>query len=126
MNEKVMEHLDIILGQLTKAANKGVEFGAAELPILIKEILNYQLAESLIVIFLFPTIIYFAWTKVLLKWKFEDVDFDLEFALVSGRVIGSVLTVVGILCVICEIFNAAKIILAPRLYLLEYLKDFIK
>lgn len=135
MNEKIQQHLDLILQKLIEASEVTVDFSKEQVPILIREILNYNIATSLMMTIVFLLVVFsvpFSAKKVLQKKKeyvsglsneergWNDGE-DYYYLLIA---ICTPLVIIAIY-LSGSLFELLKVTLAPRLFLLEYLKTFL-
>lgn len=115
--------IEQFLGKLVEWLQKGGDLAAKELPIIGAEIVKYYLAYSLINIVVLSSIVWLGiWASR--KWWFfcEEENYG------EAKVL---LVLSGTIIILCTIFifnhaqTAAKAAFAPRLLLLEKVKDLI-
>ncbi len=112
MKEKFAEEvLPILMEQL----ERGWNFLEGEIPILVQEILEYNLYQSWTLFWISATLFLIGVVLVLLEISVDGAVGLLGiFTLVPA----------GIIAVI-EVFDIIKIKTAPRLFILEWAKDFV-
>jgi H+/Cl- antiporter ClcA len=124
------EQLQAALAELLKTANSGINAGAtflsAELPGVIKQLLQWQLFENIVIAILaalcIPLGIYFA-RLALRNYKVEHpkkwAEREEAKYLAPGTAAFLVLAF-SIPMTLAASMNAAKILIAPKVYLVEY------
>ena len=124
MNEKIENNIEQILNYLQEGVETAGSFVVEQTPLLIQEILTYNLIFHgilvgfgiLIAVTLISITLY-----VLPKLDRNNVDQVMTF--IIGNLLG---WGASIALIFCNVFAAIKIYFAPRLYLLEYVSDLIK
>ncbi len=115
------------LVELTKAGvGKAVEVLQAEAPELIKQIMAWNFTVSIIG-FLFGIAIFIAaikWRKI--SWKKYQEDTRYNDGWYFGCMAGTIAGVAVGMIFICESLIWLKILVAPKLFLIEYLTKLIK
>jgi len=149
MNEelqtKIGENIESILTYLESGVKSGIDFGAEQVPILIQEILRFNLAENLIYLAIIWGILAITFCLTFLKkYNFEYKDGGekkfrknklwvevfkdgSESALFMGVIFSTpfAISLIVTLLSINLIIESVKIVVAPRLYLIEYLSNLI-
>lgn len=125
MKKEIEGNVNLILEKLIAATESMGDVAAQELPLLLTEIINYQIVGGSITIILFSLILYFT-----IKWIFSEsvkkgFDSDTTPIYLIGTFCGGFISVGLFLEIICKFQHTIKAIVAPRLYLLDYLKDFV-
>ena len=131
MKEELLKQLKEAVDITKQGILKGVEVLQEQCPLLVKEILRWEFAVSLLwcmvgVIFFIITTCFtiMLWKKWMGSddWKKDCPDDGLR------QMIGFVnlLFFVPWVCVICHNIEWLKIIIAPRLFLVEYVTQLIK
>lgn len=113
-----------IINWLESAIKTSTDFASEQIPLFIQELLHYNFVMSLIwfSVGIATFIIIAYYTRKFCKWMTEEDNWD-EY---SPAVIFFAMALIG-----CIIFSAChmdwiKIKLAPRVYLMEYVKDNLK
>lgn len=128
MNEKITEHLGELLIFIKAGLLEGSAFVVKESPALIYEIIKYNIVRCSILIVLAIIISFcslWLWGKIKkgnekYKWVENDEAGILLFLLpLFGWILGGVIFFVNLLVLL-------KIILSPRLFLLESIRELIK
>lgn len=122
MNEELQKTLSTYLTRLLEVVEKGAEWAGDQIPLVIQEKLAYDFwsaaAWTTLSIVLIPLIVYF-WYKIN---KHEDWDEDC----VGPTSIAGVpifLALIAIFC--CNLPIMLKIWIAPRLYILEWVRTLV-
>jgi hypothetical protein len=129
MNEKLQEQLTAIVDQLQVAIQTTVDFTAEQLPILLQEILRWGLAKNIILLVISSTLLLLSihlikiFSRIYREGKKKNSYSD-DGAITL--IFSSILAVVSTLFIVGNILTIAKILLAPRLYLLEYASSLLK
>lgn len=124
MNEKIENNLDQIIAYLHEGVKTAGDFVVEQTPLLVQEILTYNLIYhgSLMGLGIFIAVMMISLTlRFWPKIDWDDGDHVMSFLI--GSIAGWGLSL-GL--IFCNIFVVIKIIFAPRLYLLEYISGLIK
>lgn len=132
MNEQLQQALAAILNKTMAGVEAGASFLQAELPEVIQQLLMWKLAEAsikslaaiaVIVCFVaFMRVYYRAETGSALK----DYDYCPTFAGFAAITIGACATLVSVIGLSHYPMIAAQILVAPKLYLIEYAASLAK
>ena len=122
MNEKIENNIEQILNYLQEGVQTAGSFVAEQTPLLIQEILSYHLLYhgtwlSIGVLLLLSVIFCFVYFARKIDWS-DGIE--------SIYLLGVIGFVASIGIILGNVFTFIKIIVAPRLYLLEYVSDLIK
>ena len=122
MNEELKNQLAQFLEKALDVANKGIDTAGEQIPALLQEIVNYQIAygvfcSALAVLFFILIAISF----FIARWGEDKDNFTLIITGISGFIISTFLTSV---CFI-KAMVLIKALSAPRLVILEYLKGLL-
>lgn len=125
-----MNELNTTLNEALKLLLTAVQQASAEIPIIIQEKLLYATVRAgLIVVLLLSITTTFAWLAV---WCFKKADAEKKKAhwqggdWIAGGVTLSLFAALLGGTTLVPIFTIIKIQLAPRLYILDWLKEMIK
>lgn len=125
MNEQAQQALANLLSMAVDGLNGAVEFSKAQLPEVVEQLLMWHMAESLISFVLgILFMVAFPWGmfkvhKAIQEEKIDDVLYAIAIPLaVAGFSGGFVATAEGL--------EWLKIMIAPKLYLLEYAAQLVK
>ena len=120
----MQENLDGVSAELLRevltATQSALEFGKAELPLIVDEILLYKLVFASILFTIMATlsIVSIYLSKRALKLASEgDIS---EFILVGTT------GIIALVLALVQLCTILKITLAPRLFLLEYLSNMLR
>lgn len=143
-NEVVVNKAEQVLGELLNRAlsgvDKAVEFSQAQIPEVVEQLLFWKMTESLIgfisgLILLLPLI--YVWVKYSGKGELvEEGRYRRKWTLThnhhgyfDGHFLCSILVSLLMLIFILDVlinFDWLQIIIAPKLYLLEYAANLVK
>lgn len=128
MNEKLQAALADILKLLTDAASSVGTAAQTEIPLLVREILVYRWWEAVgwVCLAAIPMILLWTAGVKLARWGLRDDDVDTQFATFFGACMITAVSFIPASVVWTNILTAIKISVAPRLYLLEQVKELIK
>ena len=124
MNEKIENNIEEILNYIHNGIKNAGDFVVEQTPLLIQEILTYNLIfhGSLVgvgVFIIFVAICFSLYFIRKIDWK--DDNHVIPFVIFNAFV-----WFVSLCLVFKNIFVVVKIYFAPRIYLLEYVSDLIK
>ena len=115
-----MNNLEELLKPLVDKAiggiEKGVDFTIEQAPLLIQEFYNWHIAESIVYIVLAVILLTVPYLMYRLDKKY---DFANE-AIVLPIFVSLVSFIVGVTMFIAGLLDLIKLIVAPRLFLIEY------
>lgn len=116
-----------IIQQVSGGVKQGVDFLQAEIPDVVRQLLLWQLAKSLIIatvaLIALCTVVYGA--ALTFIWS-RDVDKDMfGFALYCIFIVGFV-GGGSVVALVIYGFNALKIYIAPKVWLIEYAASLVK
>lgn len=123
LKTQLLQQATDVISFVKDTAKNGADLVKEQAPILIKEILNYNLCADILRI-IFPWIIVIILACVWKKSYDKIESADDGFAFISS-ISGMLMVVMTIFAMIIFFVNALdliKIIFAPRLYMLEHLK----
>lgn len=149
LKNRALERIDEVIAFLDAGIKKSGEFVAEQTPLLVQEILKFGLFENLFAFFFplfsFLILLYFvnfakfynykeydeaehdyatkkrSWTYI--AFKYDDCFCPAVWGLSN---IPTFLMGISTLAGVCNLITAVKIIIAPRLYLIEFVGDLIK
>ena len=136
MNKEVDQTVTLILEKLLQATEAAVDFSKEEIPVLIREIISYNIYSNIldicfsIFIVILPILLaikwLFIWFEKFIKERFKNLDDE-----GSARIAAAALMIIPILIIagscssiLSNCSELLKLYFAPRLFLLEYLKSF--
>ena len=125
MKDEIVKQLDGVLPKVLKFVERSAEFVGDQAPLLVSEILNYNLVRGgAISLFglTFLVIGLLAYKEMRREYAKSDPIGDkvvmLSIVSVGGIILGTI--------VFCSnILNVAKVLLAPRLYVIDYLRGIL-
>lgn len=142
MNEQLQQALSAILNKTMSGVDAGISFLSAEIPDVIHQLLMWKMIQSML-FFVFGIIV-ICWTIVFIKRQYrrsvEKTDnygqvyyvptmvFDNRGEVSPGCVIFAVLALAGILTGVSLISGLSwlQILIAPKIYLIEYAASLAK
>lgn len=128
--ETIAPQVEQTVNSLLQYLQSGMHFANEQAPLLVNEIIKWGIFENLLffVIFLIPLFVcifmtchYFRKIKNSGNYSHFGKE-NFVFGLVAGWTLSSLSIVVSLLCFV----DAFRAILAPRLYLIEYLSHLAK
>lgn len=137
MDEKLKEQGIAYLSKMLNQLEKGTDFVVEQTPLVVQEYLTWSLWESVIlsVFLIIPIfvgwVVYHYWWKAAKEWDLPSYScgFDQGTRTVS-RVVAIVInwaaTIILSINSIMYVLQAVKIWLAPRVFLIEQLAQFVK
>lgn len=123
MDEQLKKILVQFLQLMLDGIEKGANFAGAQIPLVVQEKLRYELISYLIWGGIWTAAIVGAW--ILARWAIRKCGDDNEVK-VFFRTSAGVVSFIGVLCAGYYFDYALMIYIAPRVYILEWLKDLIK
>lgn len=128
MNEELQAKMIKYFGGLENAVEKTMDFTVEQAPLVVQDIITWGIVSSLITVALLILLIVVSrfLIKKLVAIVVEGVqEEDKKFAAVAIWGIYCVLAAIPTTISIQESLTAAKAYFAPRLYVLEEIKDFV-
>lgn len=133
MNEQMNNAIVEVINKVTSGVEGAIEFSKEQIPDVLEQLLMWNMCESImwlvigLVLVVTSVKMFFGWNsrkKVILSSDYcgEDKE-DLQ---TIWWVVLIVIGVAGIPFVIYNTLEIIKIIVAPKLYLLEYAADLVK
>jgi hypothetical protein len=127
MNEQLQNTVnEVLLGAVEQAA-KGAEFLKGQLPDVVQQLLMWNLVASLLMTAICSAGVIAAYLTTF-KWADQTLDKYGRWkeakvaAAIGGGIAGALLTVTAIV----QMFNALKIWIAPKVWLIEYAASLVK
>ena len=124
MNEELKTTLAEYLKKLLSLVEQGAQAAAQQVPLIIQEKLRYDLVmESVYLVVVFPLLIlciWWIWRGVRNVIENEDPEYYMP-----NFTVGGVLGVVTLILTLAGVGTIVKIVLAPRLYIVEWLKGML-
>ena len=123
--QEMVPVLDKWLQELLDWTREGADFASEQLPLLVEDIIQWGMVAHFVwaAVFFIPVICMSALVRC--AWRFahtKDADFTDGATAVSFSIIGLVLS--GVLFMY-NLLAGLKAFIAPRLYLIEFLKDMV-
>ncbi len=121
MNEELQAQLTGILGYIEESVKSAGGFAIEQAPEIVQQLLAWELAENIIlstitVVVFIVSVVFIKKMFPLKKDRWGDVDFGAGLML-AGLIFTSV---ISFILSICGILAALQIIIAPKIYLIEY------
>lgn len=136
MDSKVLvENASAMSNRLDQAVEKvasyveaGAEFAVAQAPLLVREIINWEIAFRCGVAFV--ALVGFALGLWAFRYIYAQAHSDRYQRYSDSAVLGMVaaggVAVGGLATFVCNTFALVKVLVAPRLFLLEYFSNLVK
>jgi len=129
MESEALKQLDqsgaAALQWLDEYAEKGLGFVEEQAPLLCQEIINLRIVTSVLIIILCSVVaiaaIWFCRTSF--KQVNPDKPSDEDGPWIAVALVSAVFSVVSLMGACVWIYNLAVVLVAPRIYLLEYFTD---
>lgn len=107
------KEIETRISGLISELEKGIEFGKDQAPIIVEQLLNYEMFFASVWL-LFAVIITISAYIGLYKYThWEPIDKNIPMALIS---------ILTLITIIANGMNIVKILIAPNLYVLDYLR----
>ena len=121
MNEELKNQLTQFLTKALDVANKGIDTAGEQIPMILQEIVQWQLLSAIGFVALSTTISIFGFAlSYLLYRKYKEINYDDD--LFISIIIFLVSLSVFIASLICNVPTIIKVLTAPRLVILEHLE----
>lgn len=122
-----MNGINQLMAKLADLVGKGADFVTSEMPEVAKEILAYATAECWLYVaigaFLMLAGVVYLWLNKKQGWLKNMDDNPLP---VFGVILAGIGVLASPIIIFTQLFDIMKIHLAPKIYLLEYLRAWIK
>jgi hypothetical protein len=126
VTNKIEDAAAQILQGAIDSATKGAEFLKEQIPDLLKQLLAWNLAADFMVMALAAVVAFVSW-KAVTKWVDQELDCGMwAFPKVLASIIGGIASGDLTIGAIISMFDALKIIIAPKVWLLEYASSLIR
>lgn len=123
MNKVLQDAIVTTITKATETAGKAVDFLSAEIPDVIKQLIQWKIAENGFLVFLALAFL-IAWVTKLASHFYKRAEEDEPFCVV---VIGGwLLSVFCSIIVICGSLELIQLIVAPKVWLIEYAAHLVK
>ena len=114
--KELEEQLSLVLKKALNVAEKSGEFVIEQAPLLLQEFYRWHIASHIMgSLFFLLTLIPFIYFYKKTDWEEYDISFEGFMAIVFGCI-----TVITLIVSIINIYQLVFIIVAPKLYLIEY------
>lgn len=131
MENQLEEQLSKVLSKSLELAEKTGEFVMDQAPDLLAEFYRWHIAEDVGLILMFLTVLFAIWKiRLIISDKDNESSYQTK---IGGRyyetdeapfivyvIVGTVVSVFMMVGLIANIFDLVKILVAPKLYLIEY------
>ena len=120
-----METMKPLIDQLVKMIQDGTNLVKDQLPEVARQILQWQTAKSIACIVLGIALLCITeyCRRLFLHWQLEK---PYEEWRVAAVIVSGVGGIAGLVLTIGSMFDLLQILLAPKVYLIEFLKEFMK
>jgi len=125
---KLVEMVAPVLEKAVAALERGADWMAGEIPAVIQELLLWKMWESgvlAVIGLVLSVLLVWGYSKL---WKYAKRDYDpfqLSYVPVGGAITGLILIVTGTVF-LGNLLELIKIVVAPRVWLLEYAASVLK
>jgi hypothetical protein len=125
MEIKNLNKLNDYINYFLEKIEKGADILSGEVPKIVTEVLRYEAVKSGILSISYVVALYFCYRGYNKAWEYMKRE---KMDSTDGPVwLPPLLPVIPLLCFLYEsLFNFLKIMFAPRIFIIEYLKEFIK
>jgi len=122
--QEMVPVLDKWLQELLDWTRAGADFASEQLPLLVEEIIQWGMVSHFVwaAVFFIPVICMFRVIRCAWKFAHKDNDYNDGPPAVAFSVIGFVLAGIPLMY---NLLAGLKALIAPRLYLIEFLKDMV-
>jgi len=104
------------------------DFASEQIPLVVEEILMYSLVSEVLLVLIALAVMggYGLFVRWVIKNKKLDDDADEGVAIFCVIIfgVGGVAAAIALLCFISDMLDVIKIVFAPRVFVIEYLKNF--
>lgn len=116
-----------IITKASQTVSDGISFLSAELPEVARQVLTYNLYSS-VVYFVLSLIGFLITIKLYLKFlKVRDKDdYSADEKLVFASLWGFLFGIIFLGILLCEVSTIIKIVMAPKLFLIEWTTSILK
>lgn len=123
MNKVLEEAIVTTITKATETAGKAVDFLSAEIPDVIKQLIQWKIAENGFLVVLALSFLILWFTK-LASYLFKKAEEDEPFVFfVIG---GWVLAGLSLVLVVCGSLELIQLVVAPKVWLIEYAAHLVK
>lgn len=132
MEEQLQQALASILNKTVAGVEAGAAFLSAEVPDVIQQLLYWKLAQSTVVMLIAAVFLFFFYRKGITVAKAEPGSFWQEsYGGPTGPAvffwgIGLIITFFSIIGFIGSALRVVQIVVAPKIYLIEYAASLVK
>lgn len=128
MNDELQKKLVELLNHAERAGHEAFIFGKEQVPDVIQQLLRWKMAEACVWVVVGLAI--FDPAFVLLfkgaKESAKDIGDQNHAIAVGGTIFGAVGVILGLSIFLLDLLILLKIYIAPKVYLLEYLREMLK
>lgn len=137
MSDKLAKGLEELLSMLVDTLKEGGQFVAEQTPLVVQEFLNWAIVKAglgLLLGMILTIVGVLAVKKLLTTWQDPGTPYwkkrsygDPEVTGLGGvyMIIGTILGFAGTLVTCINIYNLTYVIVAPRVYLIEQISNFL-
>lgn len=132
MNQELQKALAQFLQLMLDGIQKGSAFASQQLPLIIQEKLHYEIVSSLAWIGIWLTITIIAWSAQRIVWRLTEpkpssyLSSDDETARGVTTAAAILLSIFAIIDIVYNIDHLIYVWMAPRVFIIEWLKELIK
>ena len=129
MNKELQQSMSQFLNLMIEALRKTTDFAAEQIPLYVQELLRYALWDAILgIIFSVAFVVAFlvCAKKANNYLKSDDNYDDFRLTILLGLLVGGLAAIAFVIFTFASVSNIIKITLAPRVYVIDYLKKEIK
>jgi len=115
-----------VYGASKTAIAKSVDFASEQAPLVVREFIHWKIAEAVIYLLFGVTVLCLGWFLIgrkLIECGKETRDDECQFI---GWLVRIITLFIGIWIIIAHVLTVAKVSIAPRVFLIEYVANAVK
>jgi len=134
--EEVLDQIELLLKETVEVLKQGKQLAEEEIPLIIQEFLTWELVSSImwvvigVILFLIGRYLPHMWLNDGREYDLDEKFFSRycsrnDSGVILAYMLFILLTFISFIMVLVNLFNAIKIIIAPRVYLIEWASDLV-
>lgn len=124
-SQTLTDSLVDIIQQVSGGVKQGVSFLQQEIPDVIKQLLMWKMAESLVV-FLLCVLVIAIWIKLMFMAEKHDAKNYLNDSMFPTAMFGGFVALIAAGVAVSCLLTAMQIYIAPKVWLIEYAASLVK
>lgn len=128
MNDTLQNTVNQVLQGAISQATKGAEFLREQIPDILQQLLMWNLAKDGLLVALAMLSVFIAY-KATFKWADQSrSSYDNEWKLpkIASAIFGIIASGITTVFAVIALFDAVKILVAPKVWLLEYAAELVR